>query len=108
MCTIFLFFPLFSPHILLHPDRKLKKLVRELKDKGTAETERQEERPPQQWNLDYALAPFEGLTPEYMEMSESARTRTHARTHTQKNSLRDKEQSFRHQRTFKMSTLVCY
>uniref|UniRef100_A0AAQ4QX53 Anoctamin n=1 Tax=Gasterosteus aculeatus aculeatus TaxID=481459 RepID=A0AAQ4QX53_GASAC len=24
--------------------------------------------PPKQWNLDYALAPFDGLTPEYMEM----------------------------------------
>ncbi|XP_019747432.1 anoctamin-2b isoform X1 [Hippocampus comes] len=47
---------------------KLKKLVRTLKDKGGAEKEEEEERPPQQWNLDYALAPFEGLTPEYMEM----------------------------------------
>ncbi|XP_071358188.1 anoctamin-2b isoform X2 [Trachinotus anak] len=47
---------------------KLKKLVRALKAKGSAEKEREEERPPQQWNLDYALAPFEGLTPEYMEM----------------------------------------
>ncbi|XP_039999379.1 anoctamin-2b [Xiphias gladius] len=47
---------------------KLKKLVRELKAKGSAEKEREEERPPQQWNLDYALAAFEGLTPEYMEM----------------------------------------
>ncbi|XP_030296004.1 anoctamin-2b isoform X2 [Sparus aurata] len=47
---------------------KLKKLVRAIKDKGSAEEEREEERPPQQWNLDYALAPFEGLTPEYMEM----------------------------------------
>ncbi|XP_077565528.1 anoctamin-2b [Stigmatopora nigra] len=47
---------------------KLKKLVRTLKDKGAAEKEEEEERPPQQWNLDYALAPFEGLTPEYMEM----------------------------------------
>ncbi|XP_075867557.1 anoctamin-2b isoform X2 [Nelusetta ayraudi] len=47
---------------------KLKKLVRELKNKGAAETAKEEERPPQQWNLDYALAPFEGLTPEYMEM----------------------------------------
>ncbi|GLD48127.1 anoctamin-2-like isoform X1, partial [Lates japonicus] len=47
---------------------KLKKLVRALKDKGSAETEKEEERPPQQWNLDHALAPFEGLTPEYMEM----------------------------------------
>ncbi|KAM7366916.1 hypothetical protein PAMP_014852 [Pampus punctatissimus] len=47
---------------------KLKKLVRALKDKGRAVQEKEEERPPQQWNLDYALAPFEGLTPEYMEM----------------------------------------
>ncbi|XP_074481457.1 anoctamin-2b isoform X1 [Sebastes fasciatus] len=47
---------------------KLKKLVRAIKDKGAAEKEMEEERPPQQWNLDYALAPFEGLTPEYMEM----------------------------------------
>ncbi|XP_034434610.1 anoctamin-2b isoform X1 [Hippoglossus hippoglossus] len=47
---------------------KLKKLVRALKNKGSAEEEREEERPPQQWNLDHALAPFEGLTPEYMEM----------------------------------------
>ncbi|XP_041636715.1 anoctamin-2b isoform X2 [Cheilinus undulatus] len=47
---------------------KLKKLVRTIKDKGSAETEVEDERPPKQWNLDYALAPFEGLTPEYMEM----------------------------------------
>lgn len=68
-------------------------MVRELKDKGTAETERgEEERPPQQWNLDYALAPFEGLTPEYMEMSKSACTPTHI--NTQKNSLRYKAKIF--------------
>ncbi|XP_034529987.1 anoctamin-2b isoform X2 [Notolabrus celidotus] len=47
---------------------KLKKLVRAIKDKGSAETEIEDERPPKQWHLDYALAPFEGLTPEYMEM----------------------------------------
>uniref|UniRef100_A0A667X135 Anoctamin n=1 Tax=Myripristis murdjan TaxID=586833 RepID=A0A667X135_9TELE len=49
---------------------KLKKLLRVLKEKGEAEEQREEQRsrPPQQWNLDYALAPFEGLTPEYMEM----------------------------------------
>ncbi|XP_030575809.1 anoctamin-2b [Archocentrus centrarchus] len=46
---------------------KLKKLVRTLKDKESAPKEREEEKP-HQWNLDYALAPFEGLTPEYMEM----------------------------------------
>lgn len=81
MCTNdqLLFWIIFTPpppslflHLSLHPDRKLKKLVRAIKDKGSAEEEREEERPPQQWNLDYALAPFEGLTPEYMEMSESA------------------------------------
>lgn len=42
--------------------------------------EKEDERPPQQWNLDYALAPFEGLTPEYMEMSEY--------THTHRKSLK--------------------
>uniref|UniRef100_A0A8C5HD58 Anoctamin n=1 Tax=Gouania willdenowi TaxID=441366 RepID=A0A8C5HD58_GOUWI len=47
---------------------KLKKLVRAIKDKGTAQKESEDERPPQQWNRDYDLAPFEGLTPEYMEM----------------------------------------
>uniref|UniRef100_A0A3B4GES8 Anoctamin n=1 Tax=Pundamilia nyererei TaxID=303518 RepID=A0A3B4GES8_9CICH len=47
---------------------KLKKLVRTLKEKETTPKAREEEKPPQQWNLDYALAPFEGLTPEYMEM----------------------------------------
>ncbi|XP_072233814.1 anoctamin-2b isoform X1 [Leuresthes tenuis] len=46
---------------------KLKKLIRTLKEKDSPK-EKDEERPPQQWNLDYALAPFEGLTPEYMEM----------------------------------------
>uniref|UniRef100_A0A3B3BX81 Anoctamin n=1 Tax=Oryzias melastigma TaxID=30732 RepID=A0A3B3BX81_ORYME len=47
---------------------KLKKLIRALKEKGKTPKAREEEKPPQQWNLDYALAPFEGLTPEYMEM----------------------------------------
>lgn len=59
--------------------RKLKKLLRKLKTKNPAVAEKEEEGPPQQWNLDYALAPFEGLTPEYMEMSEY----THAHTHTE-------------------------
>ncbi|XP_061570518.1 anoctamin-2b isoform X1 [Cololabis saira] len=47
---------------------KLKKLIRAIKEKKSTTKERHEERPPQQWDLDYALAPFEGLTPEYMEM----------------------------------------
>lgn len=61
-------------HLSLYIDRKLKKLVRALKDKGSAVKEKEEGKPPQQWNLDYALAAFDGLTPEYMEMSESACT----------------------------------
>ncbi|XP_054911527.1 anoctamin-2b isoform X2 [Poeciliopsis prolifica] len=47
---------------------KLKKLIHALKEKKPTLKEKDGERPPQQWNLDYALAPFEGLTPEYMEM----------------------------------------
>uniref|UniRef100_A0AAV2IU25 Anoctamin n=1 Tax=Knipowitschia caucasica TaxID=637954 RepID=A0AAV2IU25_KNICA len=47
---------------------KLKKLARTLKNKGNKVEEKLEERAPRQWTLDYALAPFEGLTPEYMEM----------------------------------------
>uniref|UniRef100_A0AAQ6ILT3 Anoctamin n=1 Tax=Anabas testudineus TaxID=64144 RepID=A0AAQ6ILT3_ANATE len=47
---------------------KLKKLARAIKNKGSTEKEKEEGKPPQQWNLDYALAAFEGLTPEYMEM----------------------------------------
>ncbi|TNN34631.1 Anoctamin-2 [Liparis tanakae] len=76
-----------APTLSVFPSMKLKKLARALKDKGPAEKELEEERPPQQWNLDYALAPFEGLTPEYMEMSESARTHTHAHTHTHTHTL---------------------
>uniref|UniRef100_A0A3B3UAM6 Anoctamin n=1 Tax=Poecilia latipinna TaxID=48699 RepID=A0A3B3UAM6_9TELE len=47
---------------------KLKKLIRTLKEKEPTQKEKDGERPPRQWNLDYALVPFEGLTPEYMEM----------------------------------------
>ncbi|KAJ8392007.1 hypothetical protein AAFF_G00083170 [Aldrovandia affinis] len=45
---------------------KLKKLFRSLKDKGSAPEETDEL--PQRWDLDYKLEPFQGLTPEYMEM----------------------------------------
>lgn len=60
-----------------------------MKNKGSAEKEREDERPPQQWKLDYALTPFDGLTPEYMEMSESAwmHARTHACTHAMSSHL---------------------
>ncbi|MBN3295676.1 ANO2 protein, partial [Amia calva] len=49
---------------------KLKKLYRKLKDKGTApeESNDNQSRLPQQWDQDYNLEPFTGLTPEYMEM----------------------------------------
>lgn len=67
-------------------NRKLKKLLRELKNKNPAVAEKEEERPPQQWNLDYALAPFEGLTPEYMEMSEYTHIQ-YTHTHTHRKSL---------------------
>lgn len=60
----------FLGELCVSADRKLKKLLHTMKAKVSAEEDRAEERPPQQWNLDYALAPFEGLTPEYMEMSE--------------------------------------
>ncbi|KAB0385462.1 hypothetical protein FD755_000418, partial [Muntiacus reevesi] len=48
---------------------KLKKLFRKLKD----ETESEEagsahSKHPEQWDLDYSLEPYTGLTPEYMEM----------------------------------------
>ncbi|XP_052439146.1 anoctamin-1 isoform X2 [Carassius gibelio] len=48
---------------------KLKKLCRTLKDKER-EPEEIVEQPGrrQQWHLDYDLEPFDGLTPEYMEM----------------------------------------
>lgn len=40
--------------------------------KGEAEDEDIEgRRPKQQFDKDFALEPFEGVTPEYMEMSES-------------------------------------
>uniref|UniRef100_A0A670I0N8 Anoctamin n=1 Tax=Podarcis muralis TaxID=64176 RepID=A0A670I0N8_PODMU len=48
----------------------LKKLFRKLKDeRPEAKTnESDPSKPPQQWELDHALEPFTGLTPEYMEM----------------------------------------
>ncbi|XP_015208789.2 anoctamin-2b isoform X1 [Lepisosteus oculatus] len=48
---------------------KLKKLYRKLRDKGTAPEETDDnQRLSRQWDLDYNLEPFTGLTPEYMEM----------------------------------------
>ncbi|XP_062346893.1 anoctamin-2 [Cinclus cinclus] len=49
---------------------KLKKLFRKLKDERTEQKEMDtnQSKDPQQWDLDYILEPFTGLTPEYMEM----------------------------------------
>ncbi|XP_054856808.1 anoctamin-2 [Eublepharis macularius] len=49
---------------------KLKKLFRKLKDERTEtrESDSNPSKPPQQWEQDYVLEPFTGLTPEYMEM----------------------------------------
>ncbi|NXY20190.1 ANO2 protein, partial [Atrichornis clamosus] len=49
---------------------KLKKLFRKLKDERTEpkEMDTNQSKDPQQWDLDYSLEPFTGLTPEYMEM----------------------------------------
>lgn len=51
--------------------RKLKKLFRKLKDERTElkEVDTNQSKDSQQWDLDYTLEPFTGLTPEYMEMS---------------------------------------
>uniref|UniRef100_A0A8C3FLD3 Anoctamin n=1 Tax=Chrysemys picta bellii TaxID=8478 RepID=A0A8C3FLD3_CHRPI len=48
----------------------LKKLFRKLKDERTEkkENDSNHSKHPQQWDLDYMLEPFTGLTPEYMEM----------------------------------------
>ncbi|ETE57629.1 hypothetical protein L345_16653, partial [Ophiophagus hannah] len=49
---------------------KLKKLFRKLKDDRPEQKESHSDpsKQPQQWELDYVLEPFTGLTPEYMEM----------------------------------------
>uniref|UniRef100_A0A8B9T9K3 Anoctamin n=1 Tax=Anas platyrhynchos TaxID=8839 RepID=A0A8B9T9K3_ANAPL len=49
----------------------LKKLFRKLKDGRTEpkEMNTNQSKDPQQWDLDYSLEPFTGLTPEYMEMT---------------------------------------
>ncbi|XP_012414161.1 anoctamin-2 [Trichechus manatus latirostris] len=48
---------------------KLKKLFRKLKDETEPEeTDSAHSKHPEQWDLDYSLEPYTGLTPEYMEM----------------------------------------
>ncbi|XP_021249264.1 anoctamin-2 isoform X1 [Numida meleagris] len=49
---------------------KLKKLFRKMKDERTEpkKMNTSQSKDPQQWDLDYSLEPFTGLTPEYMEM----------------------------------------
>ncbi|XP_012879051.1 PREDICTED: anoctamin-2 [Dipodomys ordii] len=48
---------------------KLKKLFRKLKDETEGgEMDPAHSKQPEQWDLDYSLEPYTGLTPEYMEM----------------------------------------
>ncbi|XP_012372891.1 anoctamin-2 isoform X1 [Octodon degus] len=48
---------------------KLKKLFRKLKDETEpGEADPEHSKHPEQWDLDYSLEPYTGLTPEYMEM----------------------------------------
>ncbi|XP_043072653.1 anoctamin-1 isoform X4 [Puntigrus tetrazona] len=50
---------------------KLKKMYRtykEEKDGSADEEDKDSKREPQRWDLDYDLEPYEGLSPEYMEM----------------------------------------
>ncbi|XP_056334818.1 anoctamin-1 [Danio aesculapii] len=50
---------------------KLKKMYRtykEEKDGSADEDDKDSKREPQRWDLDYDLEPYEGLSPEYMEM----------------------------------------
>lgn len=69
VCVFTFSLALFLP--LISHFRKLKKLCRTLKDKERAPKEIVEQPGRrQQWHLDYDLEPFDGLTPEYMEMSE--------------------------------------
>lgn len=69
VCVFTFCLALFLP--LISHFRKLKKLCRTLKDKERAPKEIVEQPGRrQQWHLDYDLEPFDGLTPEYMEMSE--------------------------------------
>uniref|UniRef100_A0A8C0TIU2 Anoctamin n=1 Tax=Canis lupus familiaris TaxID=9615 RepID=A0A8C0TIU2_CANLF len=51
---------------------KLKKLFRKLKDETEPrETDSAHSKHPEQWDLDYSLEPYTGLTPEYMEMNKT-------------------------------------
>lgn len=55
--------------------RKLKKLFRKLKDETEpGETDSAHSKHSEQWERDYSLEPYTGLTPEYMEMSKSLRS----------------------------------
>lgn len=47
-------------------EEKVKKRAAENEENAT-----EEKRPKQQFDKDYALEPYEGVTPEYMEMSPS-------------------------------------
>uniref|UniRef100_A0A667G6A2 Anoctamin n=1 Tax=Lynx canadensis TaxID=61383 RepID=A0A667G6A2_LYNCA len=61
----------YSPifYVAFFKGRKLKKLFRKLKDETEpGETDSAHSKHPEQWDLDYSLEPYTGLTPEYMEM----------------------------------------
>ncbi len=64
-------FKITQPILLTY--RKLKKMYRtykEEKDGSADEEDKDSKREPQRWDLDYDLEPYEGLSPEYMEMGE--------------------------------------
>lgn len=43
---------------------------KEEKDGSADDEDKDSKREPQRWDLDYDLEPYEGLSPEYMEMGE--------------------------------------
>lgn len=69
---------LLWPHSLLFFCSKLKKMYRTIQEEKVKkraaennEENEEEKRPKQQFDKDFTLEPFEGVSPEYMEMSES-------------------------------------
>lgn len=46
------------------------RVYKEEKEGAADEEDKDSKREPQRWDLDYELEPYEGLSPEYMEMGE--------------------------------------
>lgn len=44
------------------------RVYKEEKEGAADEEDKDSKREPQRWDLDYELEPYEGLSPEYMEM----------------------------------------